>query len=34
MRKLMRSVARKNMERAGIRKINRRFSYMWRNYVW
>lgn len=32
-RKLARSVAKANMKRAGIQKVNRRFALNWRNYV-
>lgn len=32
-RKLARNVAKANMKRAGIQKVNRYFSLDWRNYV-
>lgn len=32
-RRLARSIAKANMKRAGIQKVNRHFALNWRNYV-
>ena len=33
MRKYLRSIARANMRRAGIKHINKNFATLWRNYI-
>ena len=33
MRKYLRSIARANMQRAGVRKINKKFALIWRSYI-
>lgn len=33
MRQLKRSIAKANMRDAGLRKINRMFAPMWRNWI-
>lgn len=33
MRKYLRKIARANMERTGITRINRKFAHLWRNYI-
>ena len=33
MRKYLRSIARANMDRAGVRKINKKFAILWRQYI-
>lgn len=33
MRKLLRSIARANMHRAGITQINKKFAKLWRGYI-
>ena len=33
MRKYLRSIARANMKRAGVKKINKKFAMLWRNYI-
>ena len=32
-RKLLRSIARGNMKRVGISKVNKKFAHLWRNYI-
>ena len=33
MRKYLRSIARANMKRAGVKKINKKFAMLWRKYI-
>ena len=33
MRKYLRRIAKANMERLGVRRINKKFAYLWRNYI-
>lgn len=33
MRKYLRAIARSNMHRLGIPRVNKNFSYAWRNFV-
>lgn len=33
MRKYLRGIARANMRRVGIKKINKKFALLWRQYI-
>lgn len=33
MRKHLRRIAKANMERLGVKRINRKFAHLWRNYI-
>ena len=33
MRKYLRSIARANMKRAGITKVNKKLARLWREYI-
>lgn len=33
MRKYLRRIAKANMNRLGIRRINRKFAHLWRDYI-